>query len=64
MNGIMSYRETLAMERYLCPVCLRKLQSNIGFDVKKRYEDMAVVAEELGFQSQVDFFKAQLAKLS
>ncbi len=37
MNGFNSYVEQNCMERYLCPVCLRKLQSVIKFDVKQRF---------------------------
>ena len=37
MNGFNSYEEQRRFKRYLCPVCLRKLQSNIGFNTKKRF---------------------------
>ena len=40
MNGSNHDEEAANKPMNLCPVCLRKLQSNIGFDVLRRYECM------------------------
>jgi archaemetzincin len=37
MNGHNSLEESDASVMHLCPVCLRKLHSNVGFDVVERY---------------------------
>jgi archaemetzincin len=37
MNGSNHLRESDARPLSLCPVCLRKLQFGIGFDVAERY---------------------------
>jgi len=33
MNGSNSYQESCRAERYMCPVCTRKIQTNIKFDI-------------------------------
>ena len=38
MNGIISVEESRIKPLELCPVCLRKLQSNCKFDLRERYE--------------------------
>ncbi len=38
MNGFNSYEESVRAQRYMCPVCLRKLQSNLQFNPRARYE--------------------------
>ncbi|HTZ20362.1 MAG TPA: archaemetzincin [Opitutaceae bacterium] len=40
-NGSNSLSESDRKPVDLCPVCLRKLQDSVGFDVVKRYEDLA-----------------------
>ena len=40
MNGFNSADELEIMKKYLCPVCLRKLQSVIGFKVKDRFQKL------------------------
>ena len=40
MNGSNHLAEMDGQPMFLCPVCLKKLQWNIGFDVAKRYEEM------------------------
>ena len=52
MNGFNGAFEQNQMERYLCPVCLRKLQSVIHFDVKARYQKLLDVCTELGFEER------------
>jgi hypothetical protein len=38
MNGSNGYHEASTKEVHLCPVCLRKLQSELKFDIIERYE--------------------------
>lgn len=40
MNGTNGYDEAVKKVPHLCPVCLRKLQLAIGFDILERYEKM------------------------
>jgi hypothetical protein len=40
----------------LCPVCLRKLQSNMGFDVRKRFQEMAKICTEFNFKEMADYY--------
>lgn len=48
------------MFRYLCPICLRKLQSVLKFDVRKRFETMLKVCKELGFEGYSRFYEKLL----
>lgn len=55
MNGYNSMEEQLARKNNtLCPVCLKKLQSNIQFDTKARFEAMLKAVSELGFEKEVE----------
>lgn len=38
MNGTSGYEEASRKVKYLCPICIRKLQYAIGFDIADRYE--------------------------
>jgi archaemetzincin len=38
MNGSKGYHEASTKEAHLCPICLRKLQSELKFDIVERYE--------------------------
>ena len=40
MNGSNHLKESDSRPMYLCPVCLRKLQHSIGFDVVSRYSNL------------------------
>jgi len=51
MNGSNHLEESENRHSFLCPVCLRKLQFSIGFDVLKRYQDMKKFHEGL-----IEFF--------
>ena len=62
MNGIMSYQESCRKRRYLCPVCHRKLQQNIKFVARDRFEQMEKVCKELGFEQQRKYYKDKLSK--
>jgi archaemetzincin len=40
MNGSNNFQENLAKPYELCPVCLRKMQFNLKFDIIKRFESL------------------------
>ncbi|XP_072034023.1 archaemetzincin-2-like [Amphiura filiformis] len=40
MNESKSVKAALDQPLFLCPVCLRKLQKFLGFDIRKRYSDL------------------------
>ena len=61
MNGINSADEQRRKVRTFCPVCLKKLKKNLGFDVKARYENLIKVCTELGFTEEVQIYKEILA---
>ena len=48
------------MKKYLCPVCLRKLQSVIGFNVKERFVKLKEVCQELGFTESAQNYEKML----
>jgi len=48
MNGTNHLEENDNRPIFLCPVCLRKLQHNIGFGILERFEALKKVSYELG----------------
>lgn len=53
---------------HLCPVCLRKLHWNVGFDIVIRYKDLLEVYDPLcsdssGFEEEVSFLRNRLEAL-
>ena len=70
MNGFNSREEQMVMNRckcaftnlhsVLCPVCLRKLQSVIGFNVKGRFQALLAVCNELGFADSAAYYEKML----
>ena len=62
MNGLNSAEEQRQGGiRTLCPVCLKKLKSNLKFDVKERYEKLLAVCNELGLHEEAKVYAAILA---
>ena len=51
MNGSNTYQESTRKARYLCPVCIRKLSSEIGFSVQEWITKMHTVNQRLGFDT-------------
>jgi archaemetzincin len=49
MNGSNHLQESDARPFALCPVCLRKLQSSIGFNVVERYRRLREFYDKAGF---------------
>lgn len=49
LNGSNHLRESDSRPMHLCPVCLRKLQYSIGFDVISRYVNLVCLYKKNGF---------------
>ncbi len=60
MNGSNHLAESDRRPLHLCPVCLRKLQWSIGFDVLERYSAMERVARTNGFDDEADWFSRRI----
>jgi archaemetzincin len=55
MNGSNHLKESDSQPLHLCPVCLRKLQYSIGFDILKRYEDLGIFYKKNGFDDEAQW---------
>lgn len=53
MNGSNNLQESDSKPIHLCPICLRKMYYSIGFDVKKRYEQLQKFYQSVGFKNYV-----------
>ncbi len=60
MNGSNHLQESDRRPLHLCPVCLRKLQFSVGFDVVKRYENLAKFDERAGFADEAAWLARRL----
>ena len=60
MNGSNHLRESDARPTHLCPVCLRKLQWSVGFDVVKRYEELSKFYQHAGFDDEAAWITRRL----
>lgn len=63
MNGSNHLQESDRRPLHLCPVCLRKLQFSTGFDVVKRYEDLARFDNECGFVDEARWLTQRVEQL-
>lgn len=61
MNGSNHLAESDARPQHLCPVCLRKLQHSIGFDVVARYRRLREFYGAAGFSAERDWVADRLA---
>lgn len=61
VNGSNSLEESDEQPLHLCPVCLRKLQSSVGFDVVKRYQALRDVYRKIGLEDEADWINRRLA---
>ena len=52
LNGSNHLKESDARPMHLCPVCLRKLQHSIGFDVVSRYDNLFRLYQKVGFGNE------------
>jgi archaemetzincin len=64
MNGSNHLAESDRRPLHLCPVCLRKLEWSIGFDVVERYASLERVTDEASFMDEAEWLSRQLKTLS
>lgn len=62
LNGGNHMVESDASPQYVCPICLRKLQSSIGFDAGQRYRDLAKFYRRHEWSDELAWTERQLAK--
>jgi len=60
MNGSNHLKESDSRPLHLCPVCLRKLQHSIGFDVTGRYRNLFYFYQKVGFDEEAQWVKGRL----
>lgn len=60
MNGSNNLKESDSRPLHLCPVCLRKLQTSIGFDVVKRYQGLKEFYRKYGFDEEAQWVEKRL----
>jgi archaemetzincin len=63
MSGSNHLSESDRRPLHLCPVCLRKLQWSIGFDVLERYIALEKVCRTDGFADEADWFSRRIKTL-
>ncbi|NND99843.1 MAG: hypothetical protein HKN47_21185 [Pirellulaceae bacterium] len=64
MNGSNHLGESDAQPIHLCPVCLRKLQSSVNFDVQQRYQSLQEFSERARWQGESAWLSGRLKHLS
>jgi archaemetzincin len=60
MNGSNHLQESDARPLSLCPICLRKLQFSIGFDVVDRYQKLLDFYKKVGFEHEARWVSKRL----
>lgn len=55
LNGSNHLKESDSRPMHLCPVCLRKLQYGIGFDVVSRYRNLLQFYRKFGFEEETQW---------
>jgi archaemetzincin len=60
MNGSNHLVESDRRPLHLCPVCLRKLQWSIDFDLLKRYTELEQVDRAVGFTDEADWLSRRI----
>jgi len=63
MNGSNHLAESDRRPLHLCPICLRKLQWNIGFDVLERYSALERANRAGGFTDEADWLTSRIKKV-
>ena len=61
-KGANSQAEGDRVPHHLCPVCLRKLQSSVGFDLVERHRDLARFYERNSWLAEATWVRARVAK--
>jgi archaemetzincin len=64
LNGSNHLQESDSRPLTLCPVCLRKLQLSIGFDVVGRYGSLLRVYRKIGFDHEARWVAKRLRRIS
>ncbi|MCK4390090.1 MAG: hypothetical protein KAV83_07630 [Desulfobacterales bacterium] len=64
MNGSNHLRESDSRPLHICPVCLRKLQYCIGFDVVIRYEKLHHFYQKVDFGHEATWVAKRLKKIT
>ena len=62
MNGSNHLQESDRRPLHLCPVCLRKLQFSVGFDVVKQYQALAQFDEMAGLDDEARWLLSRVEK--
>lgn len=60
VNGSNHLQESDSRPLHLCPVCLRKLQHSIGFDVVNRYRHLLRFYQKIGFDNDAQWITNRL----
>jgi len=60
MNGGNSLQEMDLSPLHLCPICLQKLQWNLGFDIRKRYKKLRDFYEKQGMNDEAMWIQKRL----
>lgn len=63
MNGSNSLEEMDRQPPFLCPVCLKKLAWNLGFDVRARYRTLRAIYADEGLAEQTRWIDARLERI-
>jgi archaemetzincin len=63
LNGSNHLKESDATPMNLCPICLRKLQSSVGFDVLAYYQHLASFYRRAGFRDEARWVNRRLSKI-
>jgi len=63
MNGSNHLGESDSRPFHLCPVCLRKLQWSVKWDIVKRDESLAALYNAFGFERESKWTEARIAKM-
>jgi archaemetzincin len=63
MNGFNSLNELDRNTRWFCPTCLHKLHWSIGFDIRKRYNELRAFYAARGISEAVRWIDRRLAQL-
>lgn len=60
MNGSNHLEESDARPLSFCPVCLRKLQYSVGFDMVERYQKLFDFYKTMGFENEAEWVSRRL----
>jgi archaemetzincin len=63
MNGSNHLEESDRQPLWLCPVCLKKLQWNLGFPVIERYEKLRAFCRENGLAEEAQWYKKRIERI-